>query len=119
MAVVSEKRNIYYEPAAFGLEIVAEHDFSDWSYQFDTRVVWRDREGRLYTARDSGCSCPSPFEDYEGVESLERLTTPDPLRTEYREELKNHESYPEGTNIEGWGSFIEKVEAALLALRNV
>jgi hypothetical protein len=52
------------EPEAFGLEIVAEVEYSDGCYQFDTRIVWRDKEtGRLYTAR--GCSCPIPFESYD------------------------------------------------------
>ena len=57
--------NIYYEPEAFGLQEVAEIDYSTGSYEFDTRVVWKVK-GHLifYTARDSGCSCPTPFEDY-------------------------------------------------------
>lgn len=58
--------NIYYNPAAFGLEIVAELDPNE-SYQFDTVVLYRDisphgRSG-LYVLHDSGCSCPTPFEE--------------------------------------------------------
>lgn len=57
--------NIYYTPEAFGLERVAEIEYSDRNYVFDTRMVWRQTAtGRLLTARDSGCSCPSPFENH-------------------------------------------------------
>jgi hypothetical protein len=65
-------RNAYYHPEALGLTVVAELEFSDMNYCYDTRVVWKDESGTLYTARDSGCSCPTPFEDYTSVESLER-----------------------------------------------
>lgn len=57
--------NIYYNPEDFGLEVIAEIEYSSASYEFDTRVVWRQISTRkLFTARDSGCSCPIPFEDY-------------------------------------------------------
>lgn len=63
--------DVYHQPEKFGLEQVTEIDYSDGSYCFDTRVVWRHKEtGKLYTARDSGCSCPSPFESYNSIESL-------------------------------------------------
>jgi hypothetical protein len=103
---------IYYSPEKHGLEIVAEHDFSDGCYQFDLRVVWKDKKGRLYTARDSGCSCPSPFEDYPNVESLERLTSMAALKEEYRKETANTYSHTAG-----WDEFKEKVASALRASR--
>jgi hypothetical protein len=65
--------NIYYSPEAHGLTLVAEVDFAD-SYDFDKTVVWKDVDGQLYWAQDSGCSCPSPFENFESVASLDRLT---------------------------------------------
>jgi len=55
--------NIYYNPEKHGLTVVAEIEYSSGEYEFDTRVVWRDASGKLYTARDSGCSCPTPFEE--------------------------------------------------------
>lgn len=55
--------NVYYDPEKFGLTIIDSWDFSDGSYQFDYRVIWKNTKGELLTARDSGCSCPSPFED--------------------------------------------------------
>lgn len=66
------KPDVYHQPEAFGLQPVAEIDYSDGNYVFDTRAVWKhEASGNLYTARDSGCSCPSPFEDYTSIDSLE------------------------------------------------
>lgn len=62
--------NIYYSPEQYGLETVGQVDWSDEPYQFDMTVVWRRvADGQLFYASDSGCSCPSPFED-TGVDDL-------------------------------------------------
>lgn len=64
--------NPYYNPEDLGLVQVALIDHSDGNYCFDYRVVWKHTEtGVLYTARDSGCSCPSPFESYNNLADLE------------------------------------------------
>ena len=77
----------YNQPEAFGLEQLALLDFSDGSYCFDYRVVWRHKEsGRFYTARDNGCSCPSPFEDYHSIDDLAAASFSE-LETEINEEL--------------------------------
>jgi hypothetical protein len=82
--------NPYYSPEKWGLKTVAECEFSDMDYQFDLRVVWQDEKGRLYTARDSGCSCPAPFEDYREIGQLERVTQKvlKSLEAEVREGLR-------------------------------
>lgn len=67
------EQNPYYYPQNYGLEIVAEIDFAD-SYEFDKVVVWRNEAGDLLWATDSGCSCPTPFENHSTLDSLERLT---------------------------------------------
>lgn len=63
--------DVYYQPEKFGLTVVAEIEYSTGNYEFDTRVVWRHSSGLLLTARDAGCSCPSPFEDYTSLEAVE------------------------------------------------
>jgi hypothetical protein len=70
----SKMSNIYYSPEDFGLKIVNSIDF-DEDYGFDMIVVWETLEGdkRLYWATDSGCSCPSPFEDFHSFDMLEPL----------------------------------------------
>lgn len=73
--------DVYYNPEQFDLKVVAEIDLSDGDYQFDLRVVWRHLPtGRLLTARDSGCSCPSPFEDYHSIDDLEVMNLDEIVR---------------------------------------
>ncbi len=89
-------------------------DYSDGSYQFDTRVVWKHSSGAFYTARDSGCSCPTPFEDYKSIESLERLDL-NALReeiTEVKSSSYRHIEWGEPTN-EALDNFLRKVEEAI------
>ncbi len=109
--------NVHSAPEDYALEIVAQYDLLQESYEFDIRCVWRvidgPRAGRLYTARDSGCSCPSPFEDYTSVESLERLTSMTALKEEYREAIKNGRS----VDMQGWQKFKTAVEAVLNDVR--
>jgi len=67
--------NVYYNPEKFGLTPVFTMDFSDGCYQFDYLVVWKNADGDLFYAEDSGCSCPSPFEDM-GMPELTRVQDP-------------------------------------------
>jgi len=64
--------NPYYSPKELGLEMLA-FDQPDLSYEYDTLCFWANEAGQVFTARDSGCSCPTPFEDYEG-ETQEEVT---------------------------------------------
>lgn len=69
------KPDVYHQPEHFGLEIVDSVEWSDGFYQFDTTVVWRDPEtGEFFYADDSGCSCPSPFEDFTTRKHLTPVT---------------------------------------------
>lgn len=65
--------NVYYDPEAFGLKVMWQIEKEpDWD--FDMVVVWkRTSDSALFWAADCGCSCPSPFEDYHGVDSLTPL----------------------------------------------
>ncbi len=65
----------YNDPGSLGLTIVGEVHWSDEPYQFDLTVVWKDEQGNLYYADDSGCSCPGWFEDYHKVEDLTKATS--------------------------------------------
>ena len=61
--------NPYYNAAEFGLEDLGSIQWGEPSWNFDLTNVWRD--GDVYfVASDSGCSCPSPFENYEGRKDL-------------------------------------------------
>ena len=61
--------NVYYSPEKFGLTVVDEYDHGE-SYEFDIRVIWKHEDGTYYTAADSGCSCPTPFEGFTSLASL-------------------------------------------------
>lgn len=54
----------YSDPSDHGLEPVAELELENEAYQFNIVAVWKDRDGVLWAAHDTGCSCPSPFEDH-------------------------------------------------------
>lgn len=62
--------DVYYHPEKHGLTTVGVLDFSSGSYEFDYTAVWVDEDKNLYWADDSGCSCPSPFENYDGKNDL-------------------------------------------------
>lgn len=67
--------DLYSNPEDFGLTPVGEIDWSDGNYCFDFTVVWqRKSDGVFVYGEDSGCSCPSPFED-QGIEDLQRITS--------------------------------------------
>lgn len=82
--------NIYYNPEDFGLRIVEVHERPDLCYEFDMVVLWEDiKTGKRYWGADSGCSCPSPFEDYYSVSELNDLTfTKDEYERAVRDVLK-------------------------------
>jgi hypothetical protein len=64
--------NPYYDPAVHGLTSVGsiEWDYYDW--EFHITAVWKGPNRRLYWATDSGCSCPTPFENIRGLSDLEQ-----------------------------------------------
>lgn len=73
--------NPYSYPERCGLKIVAELE-ENLSYAFDMLVVWEDLKTReLFYGEDSGCSCPTPFEDFKredliAIKSLDDIKGP-------------------------------------------
>lgn len=70
--------NPYYETEQCGLEML-EFNQPNMCYEFNTLCFWATAEGLIFSASDSGCSCPTPFENYCGetqteiVQKLERV----------------------------------------------
>lgn len=62
---------MYYNPQDYGLEVLGEIERSDGCYQFDMLVVWRESRGQYWIGEDSGCSCPSPFENLTELNELD------------------------------------------------
>jgi hypothetical protein len=66
---MSYSENIAYQPEKFGLEFHGSLDLEDEPYQFYIVGVWEGPEG-FYISTDSGCSCPSPWENHMSMEDL-------------------------------------------------
>lgn len=70
--------DIYYSPADFGLELIWQEDFGA-SYEFSIVAIWGSpATGAVYLGTDSGCSCPSPFEAFTAMDSVNELERLDP-----------------------------------------
>ena len=63
--------DVYSSPQKLGLDYIGDVEWDDEPYQFNMTAVWRDPQtGQIYWADDSGCSCPSPFEDVKSRDDL-------------------------------------------------
>ncbi len=104
--------NMYSNPEAFGLTTIGEIDWSDGCYNFDYTVVWqRTFDGKFVYAEDSGCSCPSPFED-AGVEDLTVLRKRGGLK-DFREHCAERQNNSSNSNSEAETvALIERMYAA-------
>lgn len=105
-------RNVYAHPKHYGLTQIALIDYSSGSYEFDYRVVWKHKDGTFYTARDSGCSCPSPFETFYSLQALDKLSMDD-LCAEISNEMKNDDNYSYGPSLDTCLKFLQDVEEAI------
>jgi len=90
--------NIYYSPESYGLQIVGDFEWSEPDYSFDMLVVWKEGRGKYWIGEDSGCSCPSPFEDINDINQLDGPYTKDGLRKRinYRIEERTDNGYGYG-----------------------
>jgi hypothetical protein len=103
--------NPAYNPKECGLEQVAYIEWGEQSYSFDETYVWRDlATGLLYFASDSGCSCPSPFEDYHTLSSLERLVSMDQVDALLAAHKDNY-NRPDVTEADGFRADVKKALA--------
>lgn len=65
--------NVYYSPESWGLSVVAELS-KEPDYDFNIICAWKTKRGVIYWATDSGCSCPTPFENHHGMSDLYLLS---------------------------------------------
>lgn len=67
------EENPYYSPEKCGLEIFEDIDTAG-SYEYDMIVIWkRLSDNTLWWDSDSGCSCPSPFDNGDHGHDLKEL----------------------------------------------
>lgn len=74
-------QNVYENPKAYGLEVITVIELTEPDYSFDLLAVWKGENG-YYLGTDSGCSCPIPFENFDGVEDLTGPLTAEGAREE-------------------------------------
>ena len=99
--------NIYYSPEDHGLKVMWQIE-KEPEYDFDMTIVWkRISDGALFWASDSGCSCPSPFEDYSGIGDLTPLTQA--TFGELESHVRGHWSFGAADKVE----FLSKIRRAL------
>lgn len=78
---MSYETNPYYNPEAVGAERIGELERPNLSYAFSIFLVLREKAtGLVFFADDSGCSCPSPFEDHEFPRSFVCAPSADVLK---------------------------------------
>ena len=74
----SKLTNPHSDYQKLGWEMLEFSD-PDLSYEFDMLCFWKVDSRMVFSASDSGCSCPIPFEDYDGdtpeeiMQKLERV----------------------------------------------
>ena len=78
------------------MRTVGEIDWSDGIYQFELTATWKDGDGSFWYAEDSGCSCPSPFEN-TGIGDLTLIESYAAFQTFLSE---HNERYGESRNSE-------------------
>lgn len=88
------ENNPYYSPEKCGLEIFESIDTAD-SYEFDMFVIWKKLDDNtLWWDTDSGCSCPSPFDNGDNGHDLKPIT--EETWHGFKEALKNHSRIEQG-----------------------
>jgi len=79
--------DIYASPEKHGLRIVESHEEEGLDYEFHMVVLWEDiKTKKRYWGEDSGCSCPSPFENYYSVSKLQDWSM---TKREYEQTVRN------------------------------
>ena|SRR6266487_1360075 len=67
------ENNVYYNPDKCGLTLIAKVEEA-LSWEYDMVIAVRDNESdKLYVVHDSGCSCPTPFEDVSSFSDMTEI----------------------------------------------
>jgi hypothetical protein len=107
MGYVDYSENLYYSPEASNVDLIGTVQWGEASWDFDLTCVWRSKEDptKFYVASDSGCSCPSPFENIE-LSELKPMTKHQALAALVQRGIEEDD--------EDWGSGSSADAAALI-----
>lgn len=98
----------YYDRNDLGLTYIDEADLSYPDYSFDLVGAWKDSEGRIYISTDSGCSCPTPWQNHGTIDDFTGPMGKGDAITEALSLWKNQGGY----DPEAFTKFIQAVQAA-------
>lgn len=66
--------NVYQYPENHRLKIISVFE-REPQWDFNMHVIFKHEDtNKVYYAHDSGCSCPTPFEDFSGIDDMEEIT---------------------------------------------
>lgn len=99
------------DPIPEHLDLIADIDLTEPNYSFDLlRIYVRRHDGALLWATDSGCSCPSPFEDVK-VGDLRESTLATLLDTFMADWERGYSGYPEAQVRKSIGAALREARA--------
>lgn len=89
-----------------------EVEYGEPNYSFNTLKFWRTKDGVVLMAHAAGCSCPAPFEDYEGatetdvIQKLERVGSLQQAKVEF----ESHHEYASDKPNKSWAEVQEHLQ---------
>lgn len=92
---------------SLGLTYVGEADLSEPDYSFDLVGIWKNDDG-FYLGTDSGCSCPTPWENYGALSDFTGPLTKEQAIEEATNLWKGQREYDPAQ----FANFIESINQA-------
>lgn len=96
--------NPYDDTKELGFEMISFDE--GLSYEFNILVFLSNGKGQIFTAQDSGCSCPTPFDGYDGdnqtdvEQKLERIGSVEQAKQIFNTWNKDDNNEPHVSKIE-------------------
>lgn len=93
-----------------GLTEVGEADLSAPEWSFDLIGAWKDANGGIYISTDSGCSCPTPWENHGQLDDFTGPLTKAQAIEEATSLWKGDRDF--GYDSAGFANFVADINAA-------
>ena len=99
---------MYNDIDSLGLTFIAEAELNYPDYSFDLVGAWKNADGGIFLGTDSGCSCPTPWENHGVADDFTGPLTKDQAVEEATSIWRSSGEYEP----EEFAKFIEQVRAA-------
>jgi hypothetical protein len=95
-----------YQPEKYGIKLIDEIE-AERNYDFNMVCIWQNiKTGEYRWGADSGCSCPSPFENIKQWHDLDKL--PETM-ADFEAAVQACGSYRESPSVADKMEFIQKI----------